>query len=133
MKQILFVEHDKDIRDSVEDYGKSAPHDYQIRIVKTLAEASDILKREVFNSVLFDVIHPPMREVLIFIRDARRRDPYLPMLALVAYSDMILSDTVKETLRQERVSIVDKLQALKDENLSSLFESAVQHGLGEEL
>ncbi|MSR77773.1 MAG: hypothetical protein EXS63_06055 [Candidatus Omnitrophica bacterium] len=134
MKMVLFIEQDQDIRDFMRDDAKlHSILNIQVRVAAGLEEADKILKREAFDGVLFDALEPSMWDILDFVRAARHRDYRLPMVALVGYHDMILNPHLKETLQKAQVSITDKVNALKSENLSRLLQDSCERGFGEEL
>ena len=134
MKIILFIERDKDIRDFMADYVQMyLAENFHVRVVSDLDEADQILRRETFDGVIFDALEPSPRDILDFIRRARHRDYQLPMVALVGYHDMILNPMLKETLQKIRVSIIDKVNAFKNENIPRLLQDSCERGFGEEL
>ena len=134
MRTVLFVERDKDIREYVSEFAQDHLAElFQAHAVSSLNEAELILRRETFDGMILDAVHPGLTDLLAFVRDVRHRDFKLPIVALVAYSDMILNQRLKETLRQAGVSIANKIEALKDGNLSRLFQACCDRGFGEEL
>ena len=134
MKIVLFIEKDKDICDFISEYIQlNIAEYYHARIASNLEEADEILRRETFDGVVLDALEPSAYTILDFVRKARHRDYRLPILALVGYHDMILNPALKENLQKSRVSIADKVNALKEENIFKLFENACNRGFGEEI
>jgi len=134
IKRILFVDGDKEIRDVVTDYCASANIEgFNIHVVENFESACYLLESEKFNGIIIDALSPPSRNVVAFIKKARTMYPKISIIALIAFLDMFLDKKLKESLKLEEVSVVDKLKALKLENMKSLFELSCTRGHGEEL
>ncbi len=133
MTRILFVERDRDIRDAAVEWGAALAPEIELVAVKSLEEAADHSKREFLNGVILDAIHPHIRDVVNFVKDTRQRDASVPILALIAYSDVILNVKLKEMLLKERVSYANKLQVLTPELFKPLVEACMARGFGEEI
>lgn len=132
MKNILFVEYDRDIRDYLSQFIANQPDPgLSVRMLPNLNEAETLLRREVLDAVIIDAVSPNSRDLFDFIRQIRHRDYKLPVLTLLAYSDMILNRGLKEDLLREKVSITNKIESLKNERISRLFRAAYEHGYGE--
>ncbi len=133
MKRILIVERDRDLRDSLEQLAQTCAADWQIEIAKGLTEAREILRRQLFDGIILDTINPHIRDIIDFVKDARHRDFNLPILALIAYSDVILNESLKEALKKERVSYANKIDAFRQEFFYKLLEACTNRGFGEEI
>lgn len=124
MRNYLFIDRDEDIRHYLshsEDLLQGK--DLKVRIAASVQEAEDILAREVFDGIIIDAVTPGANKILPFIKRVRSQREALPITALVGFVDMILDDQLKQALRGERVAIIDKIQALRPENISMLFKS----------
>lgn len=133
MTRILFVERDRDIRDAAAEWGAALGPDTEFLVVKSLDEGTDHSKREFFSCVILDAIHPHIRDVVNFIKDTRQHDPGVPILALIAYSDVILNVKLKDTLVRERVSYANKLQVLTPALFPALVDACMANGFGVEI
>ena len=125
MKSILFIDHDEDIRhylshseDIAQDKG------LHIRIASSVQEAEDLLGKEMFDGIVIDAVTPGANKIFPFIKRVRNLRNELPITALVGFVDMILD---------ERVTVVDKIQALRPENIMELFKSSGDKPKEEEL
>lgn len=134
MRNILFIDRDEDIRhylshseDLAQDKGLN------IRIAASIQEAEEMLRREMFEAVVIDAITPGANKILPFIKRIRAVKNELPITALVGFVDMILDEQLKQSLRGERVTVVDKIQALRPENIIELFKSSADKPTEEEL
>ncbi len=122
MRNFLFVDRDEDIRHYVshcEDLGQDK--DLNIQVAASIQEAEGYLSREAFDGMIIDAITPGVNKILPFIRRLRNEENKLPITALVGFVDMILDEQLKQSLKDERVRIVDKIQALKPDNIQRLF------------
>lgn len=133
-RRILFVEQDDDVRGLVADHLTANGADkFELCCVRSLAEASGELEAGRFDGVLIDGLGDSGEAILVFVGRARTTAPELSVIVLIGYADMILDGDLKDSLRKERVSIIDKLEALKPENILALCEAACGRGYGEEL
>lgn len=134
MKSILFIDHDEDIRhylshseDIAQDKGLN------IRIASSVQEAEDLFGKEMFDGIVIDAVTPGANKIFPFIKRVRNLRSELPITALVGFVDMILDEQLKQNLKDERVTIVDKIQALRPENIMELFKSSGDKPKEEEL
>lgn len=123
----MFIDRDEDIRHYLshsEDLSRDK--DLNVWIVASVQEAEEILGRDVFDGIIIDAVTPGANKILPFIKHVRSQSEALPITALVGFVDMILDDPLKQSLRNERVTIIDKIQALRPENIPMLFRSREQ-------
>jgi DNA-binding NtrC family response regulator len=123
MKKFLFIDWDEDVRHYL-SHSEDLLQDKElnVRIAASAQEAEEILDREVFDGIIIDAVTPGANKILPFIKRVRRQREALPITALVGFVDMILDDQLKQSLRSERVTIKDKIQALRPENIPLLFK-----------
>ena len=127
MKNFLFIDRDEDIRHYLCHYeGLAEDKDLNVRVVASVQEAEEVFKQELFDGIVIDAITPGANKILPFIKYVRSEKNNLPITALVGFIDMILDDQLKQSLKDERVAIVDKIEALRPDNIMMLFKSASQ-------
>ncbi len=134
MKNILFIDHDEDIRHYLshsEDLAQDKS--LNIRIAASVQEAEEILGREMFDGIVIDAVTPGANKILPFIKRIRNAKNELPITALVGFVDMILDEQLKQSLKDEQVTVVDKIQAFRPENIIELFNSSANKPKKEEL
>ena len=119
----MFIDRDEDIRHYLSHSENLLENkDFKIQVAASVQEAEGILSKEAFDGIVIDAITPGANKILPFIKRVRNKKHDLPITALVGFVDMILDDQLKKSLRDERVTIVDKIQALHPGNIAKLFE-----------
>ena len=85
--KILLIEDNSGDAYLIEEYLKeSANFSYEIESVRTLNEALDVLKKQLFDVILLDIVLPDSDGVSTFFR-IRNQNPLIPIIVLTELVD----------------------------------------------
>lgn len=132
MKRILFIESDEDIRDLVADHIGRHSTEYDLVVTESLQSARQAFEKAGgFDALIIDGLLTRITDIITFVKEIRALQKEIPAVVLVGYADMILDDNLKNTLKREKISLMNKLHALQPEHLPYLLESSCSRGHGE--